>query len=32
MRKIMNPFPVKYWEVGRLGDSLLVRLQQATRH
>ena len=27
-----EPFPVKYWKVGRFGDSLLVRLQQATRH
>ena len=27
-----EPFSVKYWEVGRFGDSLLVRLQQATRH
>ena len=25
-------FSVKYWEVGRFVDSLLVRLQQATRH
>ena len=25
-------FSVKYREVGRFGDSLLVRLQQATRH
>ena len=27
-----EPFSVKYWEVGRFEDSLLVRLQQATRH
>ena len=27
-----EPFSVKYWKVGRFGDSLLVRLQQATRH
>ena len=27
-----EPFSVKYWEVGRFGDSPLVRLQQATRH
>ena len=25
-------FSVKYWEVGRFVDSLLERLQQATRH
>ena len=27
-----EPFSVKYWEVGRFVDSLLERLQQATRH
>ena len=27
-----EPFSVMYWEVGRFGDSLLVCLQQATRH
>ena len=27
-----EPFSVKYWEVGRFGDSPLVSLQQATRH
>ena len=27
-----EPSSVKYWDVGRFGDSLLVRLQQATRH
>ena len=27
-----EPFSVKYWEVGRFEVSLLVRLQQATRH
>ena len=27
-----EPFSVKYCEVARFGDSLLVRLQRATRH